>query len=140
IFSLVFRHEPELAAHPQIQIGCDPAQFISALVSRRIEPVGPDPGVREIVDYRHGGFSVCAEAGESASRRNIVSPALDAPGERQPFRNREVRVEGDGLKFVFDGFVRPKRSVRFYYGNIYIAVVKIKGDGPAIEIENPIHE
>jgi hypothetical protein len=73
--SLIFHYKPELIAQPQINISRDPIHFISVLISRRIEPIDSDSRVCEIVYYRHGGFGVCAEAGESTSSRNVVSPA-----------------------------------------------------------------
>src|SRR5262245_44102053 len=100
--SLIFRHKPELIAHPQIQIGRDPIQFISALISRRIEPVNSDSRICEIVYYRHSGLCVRAETGKSTSRRNVVPPALNAPEQRQPLCNRIAGVECNALEIVLE--------------------------------------
>ena len=124
-FTLIFRHKPELIAHPQIYISRDPIHFISVLISRRVEPINSDSRMCEIVYYRHGGFGVRAEAGKSASSRNVVPPALNASEQRQPFRDRIAGVERDAVEIISERSVRLKRPVRVYYRDVHIAVVVI---------------
>jgi hypothetical protein len=140
VFSLIFRHKPELAAHPQIQICRDAAQLISALIARGIEPIDSDSGMGEVVYYRRRGLSVSAEAGESATGSDIVPTTLDTAEKRQPFRNWLARIECDAVEIISEHFVRLKRSIRAYYRYAHITVVIIQSDGPAIEMENSIDE
>ena len=111
LFSLIFRHKPELIAHPQVQIGCDTIHLIPVLISRWIEPVDPYSRMCEVVYHRHSGLGVRAEAGKSTSRRNVVPPALNAPKQRQPLRDRIAGVERNALEIVLEGSVRLKRPV-----------------------------
>src|SRR5262245_18379075 len=109
---LIFRHKSELIAHPQIHISRDPIHFISALISRRVEPVGYDTHMCEIVYHRHGGFGIRAEAGESASGRDVVPSALNATEQRQPFLDRIARVKRDAVQIVSDRPFRLNCPVR----------------------------
>src|SRR5262249_53070996 len=139
VFSLVFRHKPELAARPQIHISRDAAQFISALISRGIEPVAPDSRVCEVVYQRYRGFGVRAETGESTSGSDVVPTALYAPEQRQPFRNRVARVERDAVEIISERSIRLDRSIQSGKGETYIAVVINQCDASAVEMEDAVH-
>src|SRR5882672_10904964 len=139
-FSLIFRHKSELIAHPQIQIGRDPIHFISTFNSRRVEPIEPDSRMREFVYHRYGGLGVCAQAGKSPSRRNVISPAQNTAEQRQPFRDRITGVERDAVEIVPERYVRLKGPVRVYYRDVHIAVVIIHSDGPGIVMKDAVHE
>src|SRR5262249_1001393 len=138
--SLIFHYKSELVAQPEINISRDPIHLISVLISRRIKPVDSDARVCEIVYYRYGGFGVCAEAGESTSRSDVIPPTQNTAEQRQPFRDRIAGVERDAIEIVPKRYVRLKRSVRAYYRDVHIAVVIIHGDCPTIEIKDTIHE
>src|SRR5262245_13285834 len=138
--SPIFHHKPELIFHPQIYIRRNTVHLISTFISRRVEPIDSDSGVRDVVYYIHGGFGVRAEAGKSASGHNVVPPALNASEQRQPLRNRVACVKRDAVEIVLERPVRLKRPVRVYYRNIHIAMVVIHGNGPAVEIKDAINE
>src|SRR5262245_1022151 len=110
--SPIFHHKPELIFHPQIYIRRDTVHLISTLISRRVEIIDSDSGVRDVVYYIHGGFGVRAEAGKPASSHNVVPPALNASEQRQPLPNRVASVKRDAVEIVSERSVRLKSPVR----------------------------